>query len=119
VVKWTAERVGEPPDIPTTETGDSNVELIGSKWDPVTIDVGQDLTTVVYRASGVYTFGFVDPSKAELGAMVPPWVMRLMGKIPRAVILGGPKVVDPAGTRELRTFPPGSSVLGEWRKRQG
>lgn len=122
-VKWTAERVGGKPVIPTTETGDKNVVVCGrTRWDPGTLDVREDGVTPVFRSSGVYTFGFIDPKKADLGGAVPPWVMTLMGKIPRAVILDGPPLIDdPAGKSELRTFPPADTLAGlrQWRDKQG
>lgn len=109
IAEWSAERAGEPPQLPPKKPGssDTNTVYLRGAWDPCTLDLAEDGVTLLYRTSGRYEYGFKDPSKVNTGAAVPPWLAELMGLDPLVTITDGPEVIDTdsAGTSVLSSNP--------------
>ena len=88
---WTAEKRGSPPVIPTWKTDDPNVVLLARWFDPDMLELMADGSSVVYRISGTYYYGFKDPDKARLYHGRPPWMqssvsMRVLGRFKTGII---------------------------------
>lgn len=125
-VEWTAERVGDPPEVPRRGQdgvkGDNYVWL-GGEFEPPVPELTADNVTMTFRASGVYWYGVRDPSKVEFTSPIPPWIAELCGKAPKPAILDGPKLAEFEGDKP--SMVPEASADGEgggpgseyWRKR--
>jgi hypothetical protein len=64
VVAGTAERVGNPPDLPLTDTGDANEVLLSDNVEPTARELLPDGQHFVYRTSFRYTYAL----RTQLGA---------------------------------------------------
>lgn len=102
VSDWTALREGYPPDIPDPESKNENWILLDVIPETGTPTLKPDGATVLYRISGTYVYGCVNPNAniyKDVVFCVPPWmdvskgVIRQMpdGSIKQGIIntLGG------------------------------
>jgi hypothetical protein len=77
VVRWTAARLVEQPTVPATTTLDPNWVLLDQHLEPADVGVMPDGVTAIYRLTGTYVYGHLNPN-ASLAANVnfprPPWL---------------------------------------------
>lgn len=75
-IHWSAERVNEHPEIPSTKSGDANVVLLDEEIEPHAPVMAPDGESLVYRISGVYRYGLREHKgvgdKLPMGAL--PWM---------------------------------------------
>jgi hypothetical protein len=99
-VEWTAERVGQTPQIPEYNSSDDNQVLLRWNISPVSVEVAYDGATPIYRVSGWYSFGLkVDMSQIQqIAFSVPQWVDYNYGDASLNLADGGnttPGLIDP------------------------
>ncbi len=83
---WTALKSLERPQIPTPAIG-SRWILLDEHHEPAMVILGADGVTPVYRQSGTYVFGCLDPSPLTIQDIAfgqPPWLIA-DGDVPRTV----------------------------------
>ncbi len=98
VCRWTAERVGEPPEPLPEDLGDNVLPYKTIDSDGSIEDTTADGVTLIFRRSGEYHYAVSDPTVNELiGMSVPPWVADAMGLGAKPIILGGPPSDPGAG----------------------
>ncbi len=74
VIDWTAERVGAPPSIPSSDLGPNFVRMERTRQ-PLTPVLEADGRTMTVKTSGRMVFAVLDPSKVVVSAAAPPWVL--------------------------------------------
>lgn len=77
IVDWTAARFATQPDIPSNEPQGNNWVLLDEIVEPAMITVGPDGVTPLYRISGTYVYGNINPSADVLKNVSygrPPWL---------------------------------------------
>jgi len=74
IADWTAERLGSEPPLPDPDPQDANVILLDEHYEPMMLGLGADGVSVLYRTSGTYVYGFLNPSQAILNHGRPPWL---------------------------------------------
>lgn len=79
VADWSVSKRGIAPTVPSEETSDPNVVLLYKYIDPNMLKLMGNGTTVVYRLSGTYVYGFKDSSKAKMYHGRPPWMAKSVG----------------------------------------
>lgn len=116
MVTYTAERIGAMPEAPNEDPVDPNFVLKEHDWDPGTMTVAPDSTTLIYRTSGVMKYVAKDPALCQFAAPVPAWVNDLAGLEPTVTIFDGPVLYDPTPRQnaELRTVPIAGGTLPKW-----
>ncbi len=62
VADWTASRAGDPPIRPSEFPGDPNWVLLYKKYQPAQLALMPDGETPLYRISGTYVYGHLNPS---------------------------------------------------------
>lgn len=86
VVDWTCEKRTSPGDYPVypdPQPTKPNIVLLDIKIMPDMVNMGADGVSPIYRLSGVYTYGFKDPTKAKMYHGRPPWMNQ---SVPRNVL---------------------------------
>lgn len=77
VSDWTMQRTGEVPDIPDPNLVPDDWVLLDVHYDPAPLKLGRDGRTPIYRVSGTYVYGHLNPPEnvhqAVLIACVP-WI---------------------------------------------
>lgn len=74
-LEWSASRTGGPPVWPSVSPPDkSNVVYVGGTIPVEHVDVGGDGVSLLYSASGIFDFEFLDASIVAIAAPVPPWL---------------------------------------------
>jgi hypothetical protein len=74
-LEWTATRTGGTPVFPSVKPTDgSNIVYLGGTIPVGHVDVGGDGVSLVYSASGIFDFAFLDASTVSIAAPVPPWL---------------------------------------------
>jgi hypothetical protein len=74
-LEWTVRRTGGPPTYPQVKPPDtSNVRYIGGAITAENVDVAGDGVSLIYSASGIYEYAFLDPTAVSLAAPVPPFL---------------------------------------------
>ena len=73
-VNWTASRTGAPPVLPTFLSQDSNLVPLTGAVVPEQVEMSPDGATQVYRVSGHYVYGVLDPGLASVLAPIPPFL---------------------------------------------
>ena len=75
VCDWTAARFNAPPLIPSDKPRNSQLwVLLDEHIEPGMIIVAPDGTSPLYRISGTYFFGCLQPSKVNFSFGVPAWL---------------------------------------------
>lgn len=107
-VEWSAERAGEPPQIPPYTVSDPNVVPLGVTVNPGPVETDDTGVTLVYRASGRYRYGFRSLLGATIGLYLPPWLNELMFGPTYAHTGGqsGPLVFGPLALPFPPAYPP-------------
>lgn len=75
IADWTAEKVGEKPNIPDPELNNDNIVLLDKHFYMTMMDKFAD-GSVVYRESGTYVYGFKNPSEAVVHHPRPAWMSK-------------------------------------------
>ncbi len=60
VVRWTAERAGQWPSIPSIDTGNTNEVYLSKRVVPAAPELQPDNANYIYRVSGEYYYGLKD-----------------------------------------------------------
>ncbi len=81
-VTWVAERIGQIPDLPSPNLGNTNLVLLSQsiQADPP-VYVGPNSNTIRYRVHGVYRYGVLDPNLIQLAAPILPSQLELEGNL--------------------------------------
>ena len=77
IADWTACKYGNCPDIPDPNTANTGWVLLDEFYEPAMITVGADGVTPLYRISGTYVYGHVNPSDLTVNNINfarPPWL---------------------------------------------
>lgn len=86
ILDWAAERVGQPPAIPTSElSADCGPVLLKAELMPGMIETLPG-GAFNYRVAGSFVYGFKQPSKVQYNAAIAPWALDLQNA---ATSLGG------------------------------
>ncbi len=107
IVRWTAERAGKWPDLPTPVTNNSNEVLLHKRIVPIAAELLPDLTDYIYKASGEYVYGLrtpVDESTDGLQVAALPYTRAKFADnaVPGASFVNG--IIDPLPANSTRTL---------------
>lgn len=84
-VTWIAKKIGAPPEVPSTVSGDTNlvlIDVVEGRDDVKEIADGQ---TVEYTMSGEYVYGIKDWEEYNNRWPIPPWLKLKQGNL-KAVV---------------------------------
>jgi hypothetical protein len=83
ICDWTACRSQEQPDIPSPAPTEQGWVLLDQHVEPVMLVLGADGVTPLYRISGTYVYGKINPSSDALDDARyprPPWMVDLFSR---------------------------------------
>jgi len=81
IADWTASKFNEQPEIPDPELLDpplGNWVLMDDWYEPVSLSLAPDGITPLYRISGTYVYGCVNPAAIAVNDIIfgrPPWML--------------------------------------------
>lgn len=77
VADWTACKAGAKPNIPDPTPADGDWVLLDDWWEPHMVTVAPDGVTPIYRISGTYIYGKLNPQSSTIDDISfprPPWL---------------------------------------------
>jgi len=116
IVDWTACKMGAVPEIPDPTINDTNWVLLDDHWEPTAPGVPGNNITGIYRISGCYVYGHLNPQDPTYTQVQFPLKSWMLPNITRSIspgkLLQGLSV--PAGTAinpgvNIKTIPTGAS----------
>ena len=113
ICDWTAERWGQMPHIPPSDPKDGLI-LLDEMPEARMLQIAADGTTGVYRLSGTYVYGFLNPSDSvwtDVCIGRPPWLEDKLDRCPSLGILEDNLITCPCSSSSS-TSPGGSDNSG-------
>lgn len=103
IVSYKAERWGQQPTLPNNLTTDPNLVLLYWNSAPQNIDLAPDGQTYIYRQTGTYIYGVIDPTQEQFLPAVAPYIAaQFTSTTPPNVVNG---LADQPGNQTEFTVP--------------